>query len=356
VATAASAEQARPHHAQQAEAAARLISAAAVRGDAARVSSAARSAGATVPGARGANDRTQSERQAVARTAAPVALRRAHGADATLASVQAADATRVQERRAAAATTAAEEARQSDGRGCPPGSAEYCQRLRDAEHAEWSTYCDKLAAADQAEWRRQQSLAAAGQRCTPAATAAAAGAASAAAAAAAAGIDRGMSSPKTCLQQAAVGAQASSDMRVVERRNEPITVEPSSGRTGRPFGVAAPCVVRWVTPGTQRARGSLHASWMKTRQSCTWLRKSVCGQTVGRLGWETYRRNRDRLRHQRSSNPHEEARWLNVQSGQRKRQFSRRAVSSVATRRSQALKRCAARDSWAGGRNLRKGL
>ena len=36
-------------------------------------------------------------------------------------------------------------------------------------------------------------------------------------------------------------------------------------------GTAAPCVVRWVTPGTQRAGGSLHASGMKTCQSCTRL-------------------------------------------------------------------------------------
>ena len=50
--------------------------------------------------------------------------------------------------------------------------------------------------------------------------------------------------------------------------------------------------------------GSLHASGMKTVNIIQYLAKGVSDKTVGRLGWETDQRNRDRLGHPRSSKPH----------------------------------------------------
>lgn len=107
----------------------------------------------------------------------------------------------------------------------------------------------------------------------------------------------------------------------------------------------------WSAPACEGPAAA--RKWDEHGQSCTSLRKSMCGQTVGRLGGETHLRNRYRLGHPRSPNPPLNSSvlcgvvWrLNVQSGQCKRSVSLHqvgggpATASIATGQSQTLKRC----------------
>ena len=87
---------------------------------------------------------------------------------------------------------------------------------------------------------------------------------------------------------------------------------------------------------------------------CDTQRKGACVQTVGRLGSENFRRNRDRLGHPRSPKPvtailvksveQQGARRLNVQSGRCKQ--SDKGCEHRHGKKP-ALKRCGARDPWA---------
>ena len=79
-----------------------------------------------------------------------------------------------------------------------------------------------------------------------------------------------------------------------ERQNELTTVVPSSGCNRRRV---AGGMVRWVLLAPRRK--GLHASGMKTVKDVRGSAKGSGVQTVGRLGRETYRRNRDRLGHPR---------------------------------------------------------